>query len=185
MRRFGVLVAVAALTLSAGCTGGGRHAARGGPTTLGTPRAGLTAPHVRGAAGRCPVTAALPHVAPPASTVSGVSLPLPGIEGWYGNEAFWVLIQTGGELPARFNRQTHHWQSKLPVWREATGILGITARRLDGPSTGFEARTSGYGTVGFNATRLIWPGLGCWQITGTVGGHSLTLVTLLKPDGFY
>ena len=153
--------------------------------TLGTPRAGLTAPHVRGAAGRCPVTAALPHVAPPASTVSGVSLPLPGIEGWYGNEAFWVLIQTGGELPAQFNRQTHHWQSKLPVWREATGILGITARRLDGPSTGFEARTSGYGTVGFNATRLIWPGLGCWQITGTVGGHSLTLVTLLKRDGFY
>jgi hypothetical protein len=114
-----------------------------------------------------------------------VSLPLPGIEGWYGNEAFWVLIQSGGELPAEFNRQTDTWQSKLPVWREAVGILKIAALRLDGPSAGFEARTSGYGLVGFNATRLIWPGLGCWQITGTVGGHSLTLVTLLKPDGYY
>jgi hypothetical protein len=114
-----------------------------------------------------------------------VSLPLPGIEGWYGNEAFWILIQSGGKLPAQFNRQIHRWQSKLPAWREATGFLTFTARRLNGPSDGFDAITSGYGTVGFNAVRFIWPGLGCWQIRGTVGGRSLTFVTLLKPDGLY
>jgi hypothetical protein len=117
--------------------------------------------------------------------VSGISLPVPGVEGWYGNEAFWVLIQTGGELQANFNREMDRWQSKLPVWRQASGFLSFTARRLNGPIAGFEARTSFYGTRGFDATSLIWPGLGCWQITGTVGGHSLTLVTLLKPDGFY
>jgi hypothetical protein len=135
--------------------------------------------------GRCPVTRALSHAAPPASVVSGISLPLPGIEGWYGNAAFWILIQAGGRLPAQFNRQTDRWQSKLPVWREATGYLRFTARRLDGPGAGFAYSTFGYGTEGFNATRLVWPGLGCWQVTGTVGGRSLTFVTMLQPDGYY
>jgi hypothetical protein len=122
---------------------------------------------------------------PPASVVSGISLPLPSIEGWYGNDAFWVLIPTGGELPAFFNRQTDRWQSKLPVWREATGFLSFTAHRFNGSTAGFDFDTAGYGTRGFNATRLVWPELECWQSTGTVGGHSLTLVTILKPNGFY
>jgi len=117
--------------------------------------------------------------------VSGITLPVPGVEGWYGNGAFWFLVEKGGELPAMFNRRTHRWQSKLPVWREATGFLTFAARRLDGPSDGFKAFTSGYGTRSFNATRLVWSGLGCWRITGTVGGRSLTFVTFLRRDGFY
>jgi hypothetical protein len=186
VQRVGSLVAVVALTLSAGCTASRApgSATRGTTTTTAAPAAAPTA-HAPGATAHCPVTEALPHSAPPASAVTGISLPLPGIEGWYGNDAFWVLIQTGGELQAYFNRQTQRWQSKLPVWREATGYLSFAARRLNGSSTGFEFDTAGYGTRGFDATRLVWPDLGCWQLTGTVGGKTLTLVTVLKPSGFY
>ena len=37
----------------------------------------------------------------------------------------------------------------------------------------------GYGDAGFQATRIIFPSDGCWQVTGSVGNASLTFVTLV------
>ena len=57
----------------------------------------------------------------------------------------------------------------------------ITARRLHGPGTGFHAEIpEGYGQIGFIPSGLIWPAPGCWQVTGTIAGRSLTFVTQVK-----
>jgi hypothetical protein len=38
---------------------------------------------------------------------------------------------------------------------------------------------SGYGDSGFQATGIIFPTEGCWEVTGRVGEASLTFVTLV------
>lgn len=122
----------------------------------------------------------MPHASPPASP----PLPVPYIHGWYGNTALWVGVPTDGALPAQRSSGTpwpHEWGTKFPWWRTIAGTLTVTARRLDGPSTGFHAQVpGGYGPTGFTPSGLIWPAPGCWQVTGTVAGRSLTFVTLVK-----
>jgi hypothetical protein len=46
---------------------------------------------------------------------------------------------------------------------------------------GFQGQVpGGYGDFGFTPSGLLWPAPGCWQVTGTIAGHSLTFVTLVK-----
>ncbi len=170
-----VLVLLAALA-TAGCTAGS-----GAAVATRTARAvasGLAAP------ARCPVTRPLPHVAPPAQIVpvaSGVPLPVPYIHGWYGNAALWIGVPAHGILPAYPDSPSGgRWGTKFPWWRVMPGTLTITARRLDGPSAGFHGEVpAGYGDAGFTPSGLVWPAPGCWQVTGTVAGRSLTFVTVV------
>jgi hypothetical protein len=37
----------------------------------------------------------------------------------------------------------------------------------------------GYGTHGFQSSGVYFPTEGCWEVTGTVGGSSLTFVTFV------
>jgi hypothetical protein len=107
---------------------------------------------------------------------------LPVRYGWYGDSALWVALPAGGVLPAmRTSLWPGEWGTKFPWWRLIRGNLTITARRLGGSDEGFHGQVpSGYGTIGFTPSGLIWPKLGCWQVTGTVDGHSLTLVMLVR-----
>lgn len=104
------------------------------------------------------------------------ALPVP--YGWYGNAALWVAVPADGVLPAMLTSQwPGEWGTKFPWWRLIAGDLTITARSLGGPDGEFHGEVpSGYGKTGFIPSGLIWPKLGCWQVTGTVDGHSLTLV---------
>jgi hypothetical protein len=167
MRRGRVLVLVAAAATAASCTGGQQRSAATHP--------GRSASHVTAVAG-CPVTHPLPHALPPALP----PLPVSYIHGWYGNDALWIGVPAGGLLPAGRPYGTpwpNEWGTKFPWWRIVPGQLTIKARRLDGPSAGFHAEIpSGYGMTGFNPSGLIWPSPGCWQVTGTVAGKSLTFV---------
>jgi len=75
--------------------------------------------------------------------------------------------------------------TKFPWWRAVNGALTITGRRLDGPTGTFNAQIGSpgqYGGIGFDPSFLLWPSTGCWQITGTVAGRSLT-VTLRVVKG--
>ena len=46
---------------------------------------------------------------------------------------------------------------------------------------GFQGQVpGGYGDFAFTPSGLLWPAPGCWQVTGTIAGHSLTIVTLVK-----
>ena len=73
---------------------------------------------------------------------------------------------------------------KFPWWRGVQGPLRIDGRRLDASAPPLRADIpSGYGERGFQATSLIFPVPGCWEVTGRVGNASLTFITrVVKID---
>jgi hypothetical protein len=66
-------------------------------------------------------------------------------------------------------------------WTRGEGLRGklkIHGRRLDTPAPPLRADIpDGYGDTGFQATALIFPTEGCWEVTGEVGETRLTFVT--------
>jgi len=69
---------------------------------------------------------------------------------------------------------------KWPWWRGGRGQLVIEGRRLDGVAPPLRASIpAGYGEAGFQATGLLFPTPGCWQVTGKVAEASLSFVTLV------
>lgn len=116
----------------------------------------------------------------PPSPIYAASLPVPWVRDWYGNNAIWVRLAPTGVLPALDNAGV--LKTKYPWWRVLPGTIAISARRLDGPGTGFSGDTapSGYGDTGFVPGMLTWPALGCWQITGTLDGGSLTFTVWVQ-----
>jgi len=70
-------------------------------------------------------------------------------------------------------------------WRRGVrGQLRIEGRRLDESAPPLRADIpAGYGDFGFQASALIFPTPGCWEVTGRVGAASLTFVTLVQRIG--
>jgi hypothetical protein len=66
---------------------------------------------------------------------------------------------------------------KVGWYRGLNGRLRIAGRRLDGTARPLRAFVpDGYGPRGFQVTGLIFPTVGCWQITGRVGRATLAFV---------
>ena len=75
-------------------------------------------------------------------------------------------------------------QVKFGWWRGSAGRLTITGRRLDGEAPPLRARIpDGYGANGFQATALIFPTPGCWEVTGHLGDARLTFITEVVRTG--
>ena len=74
-----------------------------------------------------------------------------------------------------------HWERKI------RGSLSIRGNRLDGDAPPLRARiTDAYGDTGFQATSVIFPSPGCWEVTGSVAGNDLTFrVYVIKVPGEY
>src|SRR5262249_24774011 len=70
---------------------------------------------------------------------------------------------------------------KFGWYRLTSGYLTITGRRLDASAPPASGLTfpGGYGLTGFNASGVIFPTEGCWQVTGRVGRGALTFVTFV------
>ena len=69
---------------------------------------------------------------------------------------------------------------KFGWYRQARGQLTIEGRRLDTPAPPLQADIlEGYGESGFQASGILFPSEGCWEITGRVGDATLTFVTLV------
>src|SRR5437867_2604131 len=109
--------------------------------------------------------------------------------GKYGNDALstglWpegnVVFKPGG---AGFVLEDGSLAMKFWWWRLVGGRLTIEGRRLDKPAPPLGARIpNGYGGIGFQATSLIFPSPGCWEVTGRVGDKSLSFVTLVEKIG--
>jgi hypothetical protein len=67
---------------------------------------------------------------------------------------------------------------KFVWWRGAKGQLTIEGRRLDAEAPPLRASIpDGYGDSGIQASALIFPTEGCWEVTGRVGDAALTFVT--------
>jgi hypothetical protein len=59
------------------------------------------------------------------------------------------------------------------------GVLHISGSELVS-GTSVRARSAGYGSTGFNASSIYFPGDGCYRVTGRAGGAELTFVTLVR-----
>jgi hypothetical protein len=64
--------------------------------------------------------------------------------------------------------------------RGVRGTLNVSGRRLDGvaPPLLFETN-NGYGDIGFQASYLIFPTPGCWEVTAQVEGRDDSRITFV------
>jgi hypothetical protein len=67
---------------------------------------------------------------------------------------------------------------KFAWCRKVNGKLSISGRRLDGPARPLRSQISAdNGQPGFVPTYVIFPTVGCWEITGHAGKAAVTFVT--------
>ena len=127
----------------------------------------------------CPVT--LPRSWDPPPGVSADALF--GSDRSYGNGQLWVGgLGANGVIVAtpEFVEEDGSVGWKFGWWREVSGLLTITGRRLDGPAPPLRAYVAaGYTMTRFQASGVHFPTEGCWEVTGKVGTTTLTLVTLV------
>lgn len=110
--------------------------------------------------------------------------------GFYGTKALSVSIaapdgtvvfKPGGAgfvLPDGSLSMKFGWQ------RGVRGALTISGRRLDATAPPLRASIpAGYGDIGFQATGLIFPTTGCWEVTGRVNNASITFITRVVKIG--
>ena len=101
----------------------------------------------------------------------------------YGNGALWTDLWPDGTvlIPPDNVGADGRLFMKWPWWRRERGQpLTIEGRRLDGPAPPLGADIpEGYDELYFQATGLIFPTEGCWEVTGRAGDASLTFVVLV------
>lgn len=108
--------------------------------------------------------------------------------GMHGNGMLWTALWSEGTVVFRpggsgFVLPDGALQMKFPWWRGVRGPLTIEGRRLDAAAPSLRARIpSGY-SGSFQATGLIFPTPGCWEVTGRVGSASLTFVVAVEKIG--
>lgn len=106
---------------------------------------------------------------------------------WYGHEGLWTMLQSHGTW-ARLPRNDKGYRQKVFWWHpgfdgrvEARPNLIVTGRRLDGtesfvnPTPATNARHADFGgwTI---LTGIDVPTTGCWELTGTYRGQSVSFV---------
>lgn len=74
---------------------------------------------------------------------------------------------------------------KFPWWRGegVRGHLRIEGRRLDAQAPPLRSEFTNYGDRGFQASYVIFPTPGCWEVTGRVRDASITFVTSVVKIG--
>ena len=135
----------------------------------------------------CPVTRGVPGTRPPPALNYQPPPPVPYVHDWYGTEVIWVMLPTRGRLPAQLD-PAPGWparsSTKFPWYGLRPGQLRITGQRLDGPGR-FAAQIGttqqGYGPPGFVPSTLHWSAPGCWRLTATLAGSSLSYTTRVYP----
>ena len=118
----------------------------------------------------CPVTIAPTRVTPPQGIAPG-----PGL---YGNDYLWAAIPPSG-VQSIVRRADGLLIVKYMWWRLVKGDLSVTGRRLDQDGPPAYAELADSGDFGFQASGVVFPSPGCWEVTGTVAGHPLVFVVLV------
>jgi len=181
-----------------GCTGGPAKTAARSATVAGSaagpPRSASTGPARSASTGPARYPARPVTMADAGHCPVTIGHPVPRTESWrellfgwdsaYGNGSLWV----GGLWPRGVVIMTQddvgpdgRLGMKFGWYRLTSGFLTITGRRLDAPAPPASGLTfpGGYGLTGFNASGVIFPTEGCWQVTGRVGRVALTFVTFV------
>jgi hypothetical protein len=123
------------------------------------------------------------HVSVPNGIVAGSS----ERQEWsYGN----ALLSVGGLRPdgtvvfkpggAGFMTRDGALGMKFGWTRAVRGTLHVSGRRLDAPAPplAFEMN-NGYGDIGFQASYLIFPTPGCWEVAAQVGEREDSTITFV------
>jgi hypothetical protein len=170
-------LAAVTLILCLACTSSSSSRATAAAGAQPSPPVSSTA-SPRIAEGQCPVTRPVAREEVPQAVVNAVfgdyvGPPPRNVGHWYGNGALWVELPTGSEVVEPHGELGE----KFPWVRLARGYLKIRGRRMDGHAPPAEASASrGYGLTGFQASGIVFPTTGCWQITGTIGVRELTVI---------
>ena len=121
------------------------------------------------------------EVAPVAAPDAACPVTTPG--GKYGNAFLQTVLWSDGTIifeppgPGMVLRDGS-LKIKFPWIRHVSGKLSIHGRRLDASAPDLRAIVQdGYRESGFQPSYLIFPTVGCWEVTGSVAGHDLTFVT--------
>jgi hypothetical protein len=152
-------------------------------STKGVPNGvSTTSPIAAMKVGACPVTTP-PVIAvtppPPTGTGPNPSLTFRASSGTflYGNDALIVILPNDGTIRASDPARGLSGGVKFPWWRIARGDLVIETRRLDATTLPQAADVpTGYGDTGFQVSGLNFAAMGCWEVSGMVGGKTLTFV---------
>lgn len=100
----------------------------------------------------------------------------------HGNGTLWVDLWPENKILVEPNQVDVDGSIgvKFGWYRGVSGQLTIEGRRLDAPALPLQADIlDGYGDSGFQASGILFPSEGCWEITGIVSDVKLTFVTLL------
>jgi hypothetical protein len=97
----------------------------------------------------------------------------------YGNGTLWVGLWPHGHVLARADNVNRHGEivMKFPWDRSVSGRLRISGHRIEADAPPLRAPIIDPRPKGFQPTTLVFPTEGCWQVTGTIRGVSLTFVT--------
>jgi hypothetical protein len=187
-RAAGRIAAGLLIALASGCQAGGSTTPSGAGTLASTASAATAGQTVRPrqpvTADRRPCPVTLPRPVDPRQVDPNA---LFGSADSYGNGKLWVGgLWPGGVIAAGpdFVDADGAVDMKFGWWRAVPGQLRITGRRLDAAAPPLRADIpGGYGPTGFQATGVIFPTEGCWEVTGRVGDSTLTFVTFVvkKP----
>jgi hypothetical protein len=109
----------------------------------------------------------------------------------HGNKGLWTALWPEGTVVFRpggsgFVLRDGSLQMKFPWWRGVEGPLIIEGRRLDEAAPPLRTHIpAGYSpsAPGFQATSLIFPTPGCWEVTGHAGEATLSFVVNVVKIG--
>lgn len=121
----------------------------------------------------CPVTHASSHPRVPAAMLRLIN---GHPSSAYGRGPIWVLLPYGGNNASRVHGEVY---VKVGWYVGLAGPLRGAARRIDGRQTSpGRLQISDPNTTArrMDASALLLPRPGCWQVTGDAGGHSLTWI---------
>ena len=128
--------------------------------------------------GPCPVTTAPPVALTPPADMNFTA----DVRSFaYGNEALWVVLPRDGALHPDPATGRPEDGVKFGWWRTVPGDLVIATRRIDAPAAPLPASIPCCYPGAFQVSGLRFAGYGCWEITGTVSGRSLTFVMRVAP----
>jgi hypothetical protein len=111
--------------------------------------------------------------------------------GYYGNGKLWVGLWPDGHVRVSSGSKGSKGAGrilpdgtlvmKFPWYRDVSGRLEISGRRVDSPDTVLRANIpDGYGEWGFQASEIVFPTEGCWEITGKIGQANLVFTTFVS-----
>ena len=131
------------------------------------------------AASRCPVTTRGSAQKPPIAFVR-TGLPVPYVRTWLASRAIWIRLPRDGVLPAQHDPSEHAMSTKFPWWRVLGGQLHAWAHpvgQLRPRLRADVASAASYGPKGFVPSFLRFSEPGCWKVTGSLRGHTISFVT--------